>query len=104
MSIAASTRIVSRIECRPAVTKETPKPDLEDPTAVTFRVEAPDGTTTDQTWPSGDVAHLSEGTFSAQFVANVPGKWKWQWLTTGAVEVAKVPNEITVAASLTPPA
>jgi len=51
---------------------------LANPTAVTLRVRAPDGTTT-------LVAHtvVSTGIYTADILPNQAGAWYYRWLATG---------------------
>lgn len=78
---------------------------LADPTTVTLRTVAPDGTVTPYTYPSANVIKDATGTYRGLFIPTDDGEWGYEWIGTGAVAVIK-DGSLYVAPSVTvaPPA
>lgn len=56
-----------------------------DPTTVTFKLKAPDGTETSYVYETDDeVERDGEGIYSAAIVWIAPGRWWESWVGTGA--------------------
>jgi hypothetical protein len=58
---------------------------LADPTDVTCDVMKPDGTAGEAT----DLAQVSTGIWSATIEPDIPGRWRYRFAGTGAVQRAK---------------
>lgn len=65
-----------------------PSGNYVDPTAVTFSVRKPNGTTVN---PS--VSRTSVGIYQCQQALDTPGQWKWKAVGTGAAVAASSPNQ-----------
>lgn len=62
---------------------------LSDPTEVTLRYKAPDGTTAYFTTPDPRIVQDATGTYHADIHLNASGDWWYRWEGTGAVTAAR---------------
>lgn len=60
---------------------------LADPTTVTLKTVAPDGTITTYTYASANVVKDAIGIYRGIFTPNDDGEWRYEWIGTGAVAV-----------------
>lgn len=63
--------------------------DFTDPTTVTLRVKAPDGTITTLAYPAdAAVVRESTGQFHSDVVLNAAGRWYYRWEAGGDIQGA----------------
>ena len=62
----------------------TPSGTAVDPTAITLRIQTPDGVVTDV---SGTVVHASTGNYYANYLPIQVGLHQYEWTGTGAAQV-----------------
>jgi len=63
---------------------------LADPTAITLRLIAPDGTETPYTYSAGGGVIVRDGVglYRAIIFPSMPGHWRYRWTGAGAVVAA----------------
>ena len=58
-----------------------------DPTTLTFKIQDPQGTITDL---SGAVQKDGVGNYHVDYVPTIAGKYQYEWIGTGAAQVASI--------------
>jgi len=63
--------------------------DATDPTVVMLKYVSPAGSPTTLTYDEDlSVVRDAEGEYYAEFIANVPGTWRYRWESSGAITAA----------------